>query len=68
MDEDFYVSISFDKIEGYRVDQILQAIQDIRGTKVGMTVHYDDPITGDENDDGAYRDAAPIHQQVSDQY
>ena len=48
METRMYLSISFNEVTGEEAEQIIAAVVEIRGSKLGMTVHYDESIGGEE--------------------
>jgi hypothetical protein len=44
-----YLSVSFHEVTLEEADAIVAAAVEVRGSRVGMTVTYDDPIVGEED-------------------
>ena len=50
MEELLYMSVSFSEVTQTQIDAILKAIEDVRGTKAGMNVYYDQPLKDEDED------------------
>jgi hypothetical protein len=44
----YYLTLSFDDVSSDDASQIVDLVTAVRGTRMGMSVHYGSPITGED--------------------